>query len=135
MLHMKRAIDVVAFNETLRMLAAYSEESGTVAVFAWDEGFIRHHEHCAPISLVTYQPDARLLRMHFLPGSKQLCFVCDSNVVQPVVRVYELTSNTMRRVQGNPNTGAWRLGIAFELGTRKARRRVCGCRRGRTATS
>ena len=65
-LHVKRPIHTVAFNENLRMLALHSAESKNVAVFTWDEQFTRHSEYCPPINLETYQENATLFEMHFL---------------------------------------------------------------------
>lgn len=92
MLHVKRRIHTVAFNENLRMLALYSAESKSVAVFTWDEQFTRHSEYCAPINLETYQENAALFEMHFLFEPKQLCFVFESNAV----KIYELIAKSMR---------------------------------------
>ena len=92
LLHIKRAIHAVAFNEHLRMLALYSSASKTVAVFAWDEQFSRHSEYCSPIELEIYQENALLLEMHFLTEPKQLCFVFQNNAV----KIYELISKSVR---------------------------------------
>ncbi|CAK9059552.1 unnamed protein product [Durusdinium trenchii] len=92
LLNIKRPTSSVAFNETLRMLALYNQASKVVAVYVWDEAFTRHTDYCAPINLEAYVQDADLLQMHFLPASKQLCFVLRNNMV----KVYELVAKTMR---------------------------------------
>ena len=74
LMHVKRAINAVAFNETLRMLALYSAESKTVAVYTWDEHFSWHSEFCAPIHLETYKESAVLVQMHFLLEAQATLF-------------------------------------------------------------
>ena len=92
LLTIKRPARSVAFNETLRMLALYNESSKVVVVYAWNEVFTHHSDFCAPIQLDAYVQDADLIQMHFLPASKQLCFVLRNNMV----KVYELIAKTIR---------------------------------------
>eukprot|EP00438_Fugacium_kawagutii_P020946 Skav211837 [mRNA] locus=scaffold305:669633:690103:- [translate_table: standard] len=92
LLNVKRQTSLVAFNESLRMLALYNEGNRMVAVYAWDESFTQRTEYCAPIFLDAYMQDAELLQMHFLPASKQLCFVFRNCMV----KIYELVAKTMR---------------------------------------
>ena len=92
LLTIKRPARSVAFNDTLRMLALYNESSKVVVVYAWNEVFTHHSDFCAPIQLDAYVQDADLIQMHFLPASKQLCFVLRNNMV----KVYELIAKTIR---------------------------------------
>ncbi|CAJ1353267.1 unnamed protein product [Effrenium voratum] len=92
LLQLKRDVDAVAWSEQLRMLGVYSSESGQAGIYAWDEHFGRHHDYCAPISLDNHLPDAELFQMHFLPATKQLCFVFRCNTV----RIFELVPKCMR---------------------------------------
>ncbi|CAJ1378104.1 unnamed protein product [Effrenium voratum] len=92
LLHVKRDVDAIAFSEQLRMLAVYSPESRQAGIYAWDEQFGRHHDYCAPIPLDNHLPDAELVQMHFLPATKQLCFVFRCNTV----RIFELVPKCMR---------------------------------------
>ena len=52
----------MCFNDILRILAAFSAELGSVAIYAWDDQFVRYNEHCAPIALASY-------RLRYLAGA------------------------------------------------------------------